>query len=164
MPCGLALEKNSCMGEENEDGFSPGYVLLSFQTLTPPSDQPKVDRPVWDKTTPTQDRPKKILPAKEVDWKYVIAGNGGMNQNSPNTGLAPRWPNSFVILPMNGVKRSSPNRIFYYKWYWTPRPDCRQETKMREVTPAECIMLRKMYDKSSWRDWKLIDSRCTGWN
>ena len=45
--------QHPCMGKENGDDFSLGYVLLSFQNLTLPSGQPKADYPDWIKATPT---------------------------------------------------------------------------------------------------------------
>ena len=47
----------------------------------------------------------------------------------------------FTVLPLNGVRRLSQNRIFDHGWYWTPRSGCRQETEVSEVTLAEGIML-----------------------
>ena len=47
------------VGNENGGGFSPNYVLVSIQSLTPSSGQPKADRHVWNKATPTPDIPIK---------------------------------------------------------------------------------------------------------
>ena len=51
--CGVARGKTIFfyVDKESEDGFSPGYILLSFQILTSSSGQPKADRSVWSKAT-----------------------------------------------------------------------------------------------------------------
>ena len=61
------------MSTESEGGFSPGYVLLSFQILTPPSRQElRPDNPTWTQVTPTLCRPGKILPIKEVSKDRLV--------------------------------------------------------------------------------------------
>ena len=62
----LLTKQHPCVCKESEGGFSPRYILVSFQTQTPSSDKPKSDRPVWNKATPTPDRSEKILPIKEI--------------------------------------------------------------------------------------------------
>ena len=52
---GLCVAKqHPCVGSENGYGFSPEYVLHSFQILTPSGCHPKADLLVWDKAMPTQ--------------------------------------------------------------------------------------------------------------
>ena len=106
--------KYPCVGKENEGGFLSGYVLISFQTLTPSCGQPKAVCTVWIKTTPTTDRPEKILTIKEVGMiGYSL--EGGMNQNTPHLKLAYRWPHPSQLYQLNGVRRLSP------EWNLQPR-------------------------------------------
>ena len=64
---GLLVEKqHPCVDKESEGGFSPGYVLLSFQSRTPSRGQQKADCPACNKAMPTPDRLGKILTIKEV--------------------------------------------------------------------------------------------------
>ena len=59
----------ACVGKGSEGGFSPGYVLLSFQTLTPSCGQLEANYSVWNKAASTPDSPEEILSIKEVGWR-----------------------------------------------------------------------------------------------
>ena len=56
-------------------------------------------------------------------------------------GLSLRWPHPSRPHSLNGVRRPSSNQILDHERYWTPRPGYRQGSEVREVTPAEGIML-----------------------
>ena len=97
-----------CVGTESVDGFSPGYVLLSFQILTPSSHQEQLTTLNWTKATPTPCMKTKENPPYKGDWLEIDpARRGGMNQNTPNPGLTPKGP-ILAILPIEWGRRSSP--------------------------------------------------------
>ena len=53
-----------------------------------------------------------------------------MNQNTPNPGVALRWPHP-CSLPIEWGSRGCPRMsTFDHGWYWTPRSGCRQGTEM----------------------------------
>ena len=93
---GLRVAKqHPCVGKENWGGFSLGYFLMSFQNLTPLSDQPKADCPVWNKVMPTPSiQSGENLSIKEVGWRKAQSGERD-DQNTPNPRLALRW--SYLI-------------------------------------------------------------------
>ena len=130
-----------------------------FLDPKPPSGQPKVDRPVWNKATSTLGRSDKILPIKEIG--YSQEGRHGLEYPKPRFVL--RWPHPLLLYQLIEVRRPTPNQTFDREWHWTPRPGCRQ-TEVGEVTPAESNYAksqRREHDNSSGRSWRLTDSRLT---
>ena len=59
-----------CVGTDSEDGFSSGYILVSFQNLTSSCCQDQLATLNWTEAMPTPcSRLGKNLPLKEVDWR-----------------------------------------------------------------------------------------------
>ena len=53
-----------------------------------------------------------------------------MNQNTPDPGLAFRWPHP-CSLPIEWGSRGCPSNVnLRPRWYWTPKSGCRQGTEM----------------------------------
>ena len=62
--------------------------------------------------------------------KIGLDRRGGMNQNTPNPGLALRWPHP-CSLPIEWGREAVPRmRTFDHEWYWTLRSGCRQGMEM----------------------------------
>ena len=84
--------QHPCVGTENDGGFSPGYALLSFQSLTPSRSQPKADDPDWNKVTPTPCMQTGENLLYKWDWlKIGSARRREINQNTLNSRLALMW-------------------------------------------------------------------------
>ena len=75
---------------------------------------------------------------------------GGMNQNTPNPGLALRWPHP-CSLPIEWGSWGCPRMwTFDHGWYWTPRSGCRQGTEMGSAAIlAELLWLTP--EGSAWQ-------------
>ena len=109
-----------CVGKESEGGFSPGYVLLSFQTLTPSSGQPKTDCPAWSKATSTHSQTEENPPYKRGWLNIDSARRGGMNQN---TQTPDKLPDGLILnfYPLNRAWRQSLEcKPSDHEWYQHP--------------------------------------------
>ena len=95
---GLYVAKqHPCVGKDSGGGFSPRYFLVSFQTLTSSSSQPKAYLSVRNKTTPTSGHIEENHLYKGGWQKIGLARREGINQNTPNPGLAFRWSHSLFL-------------------------------------------------------------------
>ena len=128
---GLRVARLSlCVSTESDGGFSPGYVLLSFQNLTPSSRQFPLTTPLELRSRLPCVQTRENPPYKGGCPKIGLDRRGGMNQNTPNPGLALRWPHP-CSLPIEWVEEAVPRMsTFDHGWYWTPRSGCRQGTEM----------------------------------
>ena len=153
-----------CVSKENEGGFSPGYVLLSFQNLTPSSRQSRLTTLTWTKATPTSCMQSEENHPYNGGWlKIGSVRIGGMNQNTPNPGLTLRWPNSSLVHPLNGVKRLSPNnlrpRVELDTLVWLSVRD--GDGRSHLLTEALCLIPKESAWQRLWEKLKnQTDSRC----
>ena len=87
------------------------------------------------------------LPYKGGCPKIGLDRRGGMNQNTPNPGLALRWPHP-CSLPIEWGSRGCPRMsTFDHRWYWTPRSGCRQGTEMGSAA-IQALALRLTPEES----------------
>ena len=161
------------MGTEREDGFSPGYVLLSFQILTPSIRQD------LGLTTPhelmsclpcvsTRENP----PYKGGCPKIGLDRRRGMNQNTPNPELTLGWPTSTPLHPLNEVMRLSPEcqprlRMELDTQVWLPIRD--RDGRSCPLLVALCLILEENAEQRLWEGLEnKTDSRYiqaeTDWN
>ena len=104
------VRQHLCVSMESEGSFSPGYVLLSFQILTPSSRQDS------GLTTPLELRSRLLRvqtrenPLYNGDCpKIGLDRRGEMNQNTSNLRLALRWPHPCSLLIEWGSRGCPPN-------------------------------------------------------
>ena len=108
---GLRVARLSlCVSTENDGGFSPGYVLLSFQILTPSSRQPLLTTPLELRSRLPCVQTRENPPYKGGCPKIGLDRRRGMNQNTPNPGLALRWPHP-CSLPIEWGSRGCPPNV-----------------------------------------------------
>ena len=108
---GLRVARLSlCVSTESEGGFSPGYVLLSFQILTPSSRQLPLTTPLELRSRLPCVQTRENPPYKGGCPKIGLDRRGGMNQNTPNPGLALRWPHP-CSLPIEWGRRGCPPNV-----------------------------------------------------
>ena len=130
-----------CVGTESEGGFSPGYILLRFQNLTPSSRQLS-DWLLWNE-------PKSRIPhvcrlgksPYKGGWLEIgPARREELYQNTPNSRLTLRWVHqpSIIYWMWWCCPRMS---TFYHGWCLTLKSGYRKGTEMRETTPSRGIML-----------------------
>ena len=145
------------MGEESEGGFRPGYVLLSFQNLTPSSRQLSEWLPEMNQGhTYPMHADWEIFPIKEVCWRK--AQRRGINQNTINPGLALGFPHPPYFTHWIGWRNHPRMSIFDYGWYCTPKSCCWQGMEMEEATPRRrhyVLSQRREQDKDSENDWRV---------
>ena len=98
-----------CVSTESDGGFSPGYVLLSFQILTPSSRQLPLTTPLELRSRLPCVQTRENPPYKGGCPKIGLDRRGGMNQNTPNPGVALRWPHPCSIPIEWGIRGRPPN-------------------------------------------------------
>ena len=132
---GLCVAKHhSCVGTENEGGFSPRYVLLSFQNLTYSSRQLQLTTLNLIKATSTPWMQTEENPHHKGGWLEIgPARRGGMNQNTPNPGLALEWPH-YCLPSIEWDGRTLLRMNLRSLWYWTLRSGCQQRRELRKAT------------------------------
>ena len=92
---GLSVARLSlCVSTDNDGGFSPGYVLLSFQILTPSSRQIPLTTPLEIRSRLPCVQTRENPPYKGGCPKIGLDRRGGMNQYPPNPGVALGRPSS----------------------------------------------------------------------
>ena len=96
------------MSTECDGGFSSGYVLLSFQILTPSSRQLPLTTPLELRSRLPCVQTRENPPYKGGCPKIGLDRRGGMNQNTPNPGVALRWPHP-CSLPIEWGSRGCPS-------------------------------------------------------
>ena len=97
---GLRVAKHHpCVGTECGGGFSSGYVLLSFQNLTPSSCQNRLTTLNWTKATPTKCMQTEENAPYKGGWLEIGPTRWGrMNQNTQTSRLTLRWSILVAIL------------------------------------------------------------------
>ena len=140
---GLGVARHhTCEGTESGGGFSPGYVLLSFQNLTPSSSQIRLTTLKWTKVMPTPCMQNEKNPPYKGGWlKIGLSRREGTNQNTQtliNYQLAPSTTSIPIEWDKEAVHIMS---IFGYWWYWPPRSGCRQGQRWEKPSPLRDIML-----------------------
>ena len=134
-----------CVITESDGGFSPGYVLLSFQLLTPSSRQCPTDYPVWTLVTPSPciDWGKSSLwrrlagdrPSQEGRDKPEFPKPRSSSRVTPSLGL-PLW------IGLDYCPECKPSTTVDL----ATRSGCRQGVVMGEVTLSNWSL-----DKPQWR-------------
>ena len=123
------VRQHLCMSIESEGGFSPGYILLSFQNLTPSSRQEHY----WLPRVYTGEN----LPYKGGCQKIGSDRRGGMNQNTLNPGLDLRWPNPWGSIHEWGREatlRTTLNHVGTGHQVWLPIRDGDEKSNLLAVT------------------------------
>ena len=119
---------NLCVSTESDGGFSPGYVLLSFQILTPSSRQLPLITPLELRSRLPCVQTRENPPYKWGCPKIGLDRRGGINQNTPNPGVALRWPHPCSLPIEWGSRVCPPNanlrpRVVLDTQVWLPARD-----------------------------------------
>ena len=129
---------HTCEGTESGGGFSSGYVLISFQTLTS-SRRQLSDWLNWTKETPTPciqtgENPSykggrlEIGSARSEEWTRIP---------KPWTF---RWPHP-PLFNLEWRKEAAPNVNLWPQWYWTPGLAIGKGRTWEKQLPSRVIML-----------------------
>ena len=154
--CGVGLRMarhHPSVGTESEGGFSSGYVLLSFQILTPSSCQEQLTTLNWTKVTPTPCMQTGENPPYKGEWLEIGYHQEGMiNQNTPNPWLALKWHHPCEPTHWMGWESVSNNPkplVVLDTQVWLPVRD----GDRRSHLPA--VMLSLIPEESAWqRFWR----------
>ena len=128
-----------CVSTESDGGFSPGYVLLSFQILTLYS--VRCDYLELIQGHPTPDVQTGKNPPYKGGWlKIGPARSGGMNQYTPNPGWRSQVAPSFRPNPLNRVRLLPPNVNPLTTVELSTRSGCWQGVVMRRSCLLQTVL------------------------
>ena len=115
--------------------------MLSFQNLTPLSDQPKAECFVWNKATLILCMQIKENPLYKGGWLTIgSARREEMNQSTPNHGLALRW-STLAASPIEWGEEDVPESNIRPRVVLDTQVWLSSRMEVEEATFAEGIML-----------------------